>query len=157
MYQPLWASMKQPKDNKYHLVKNKFIMRKIIYILSCIFFITSCEDDTLPQFELKGIYDGIFTVEYSEQQTFSNEVTITFNDSTYSCTSGENHIPAGGSGKFEIHSSTITFHDENGWFANFDWNLILDGEYDLNRDNSTIIISAHKNDVGFYKYEFEKQ
>jgi hypothetical protein len=127
-----------------------------IAVITCL--CCSCDDDnTQPQFEINGIYDGLFTVEYSEQQVFSNEVTITFNDSTYSCTSGANHIPAGGSGKFEIYGNTITFSDENGWFADFDWNLILDGEYELNRDNSTIIISAYKNDVGFYKYELEKQ
>lgn len=123
----------------------------------------SCEKDLeQPIVELNGIYTGTFTVEYSEDPIFydenvlSNEVTIAFEDSIYSCSDGENYIPAGGSGKYEIDGKRITFHDENGWYGNFDGNLILNGDYEIQNNKSNIVISAHKG-IGFYKYKLIKQ
>lgn len=125
--------------------------------------IVSCDkDDELPISDLMGVYNGTFTVEYSEDPSFydeltlSNDVTIEFEDGNFSCSSGENHIPAGGSGTYEIVGNKITFSDENGWYADFDWNLILDGEYDIKETNSEITISAHKG-IGFYKYRLMKE
>lgn len=123
----------------------------------------SCDkDEELPLSELKGNYSGTFTVEYSEdpifydQKEFSNEVSIEFENGNFTCSSGENHIPAGGSGKFEIDGNKIIFNDENGWYADFDGNLILDGEYEIQERKSDITISAHKG-IGFYKYRLIKQ
>ncbi len=123
----------------------------------------SCDkDEELTFSDLNGIYIGTFTVEYSEDPIFydqmelSNEVTIEFENGIFSCSSGENHIPAGGSGKFEINGNKITFNDKNGWYADFDGNLVLDGEYDIKENNSKIIISAQKG-IGFYKYQLNKQ
>ena len=101
-------------------------------------------------------------MEYSEGPIFydelelSNEVTIEFENGIFGCSSGENHIPAGGSGEYEIDSNKIIFNDENGWYADFDGNLILDGKYDIQENNSEITISAHKG-IGFYKYRLIKE
>ncbi len=123
----------------------------------------SCDkDEELSFSDLKGVYNGTFTVEYSEapifydQMELSNEIIIEFEDGNFSCSSGENYIPAGGSGKFEIKENKITFIDENGWYADFDGNLVLDGEYDIKEENSQIIIFAQKG-IGFYKYKLNKQ
>ena len=40
---------------------------------------------------------------------------------------------------------------------NFDWNLILNGKYEFTYDGKELVISANKNDVGFYKYELTKE
>lgn len=61
-----------------------------------------------------------------------------------------------GSGSFEINGNRITFADVNYWTAEFDWNLVLNGEYSLLQTKSTIIIQARKNDVGIYTYELDK-
>ncbi len=131
----------------------------VIFIVSCV----SCKKDLVqPIAELNGIYTGIFTVEYSEDPIFydenilSNDVTIVFEDSIYSCSNGENYIPAGGSGKYELIGKKISFNDENGWFGNFDENLILNGVYEIQNNNSTIVISAH-NGIGYYEYKLIKQ
>lgn len=123
----------------------------------------SCDkDEELHLSELRGVYSGTFTVEYSEdpifydQKELSNEVSIEFGSGNFTCSSGESYTPAGGSGKFEIDGTKIVFNDENAWFANFDWNLILDGEYEIQEKESGITISAHKG-IGFYKYRLIKQ
>jgi len=125
----------------------------------------SCDSDSVNEQvvkELNGTYKGVFTVEYSKDPVFyeeyilSDEVTVLFENNVYSCSREDNYIPAGGSGKFEIDGYIISFEDENGWFADFDWNLILDGDYKIHKSNSTIVISAHKG-IGYYKYELVKQ
>ncbi len=123
----------------------------------------SCDkDEELPLSELKGVYTGTFTVEYSEDPIFydqmelSNEVTIEFENGDFTCSSGENHIPAGGSGKFQIDGNKINFNDEKGWYGDFDGNLILDGDYEIQERKSAITISANKG-IGFYEYRLIKQ
>ncbi len=138
-----------------------------LFILGLLFLgAVSCDNDdesSLSELtsELEGSYTGVFTVEYSEDPIFydqlmlTNEVTIEFENGTFTCSNGENFIPAGGSGTYEMNGTKITFNDENGWFANFDWNLILDGEYNIGERNSEIVISARK-EIGSYTYRLAK-
>lgn len=124
-------------------------------LIGC-FLLTGCsENDAVPEIiDLNGTYEGTFTVEYlNGGQIRSNPVTVTFSDSTFTSTSGENRVPAGGSGKYEVGINSIIFTDENFWTADFDWNLILSGEYALNVSESVITLSARKGDVGIYTYE----
>ena len=105
-----------------------------------------------------GNYTGIFTVKYTNGGTISNPVTVTFiEENVYNCTNNADYYPAGGNGTFEINGSTILFNDIGVWTANFDWNLILNGQYDFSLNKNELIISANKNNVGFYKYELTKE
>ena len=143
-------------------MRHRLKIKNFIFALIFLSFVSCDKDEELTFSYLKGVYNGTFTVEYSEDPIFydqmelSNEVTIEFKNGNFSCSSGENHIPAGGSGKYEMNENKITFNDENGWFADFDGNLVLDGEYDIKEENSKIIISAKKG-IGFYKYHLKKQ
>ncbi len=138
-------------------MKHSLITKNIVFAFIVLNFMSCDKDDELTLSELSGIYNGTFSVEYSEDPIFydqlelSNGVTIEFENGNFTCSSGENHVPAGGSGKYEINGNKITFDDENGWYADFDGNLILDGEYDIKETKSEITISAHKG-IGFYKY-----
>lgn len=133
---------------------------KIVLVLLFASILNSCNDDELNQ-NLNGNYSGIFTVKYSDGTTFSNNVTVTFNEKNNYSSSGNGNIydfyPAGGSGTYEKGKSTIIFYDINGWYANFDWNLILNGEYEYSINENELTISANKNNVGFYKYELTKE
>lgn len=119
--------------------------------------LSACTDKDKPaEVTLQGSYSGMFTVEYNDGDVRSNPVTINFDENKYVCSSGSNYTPAGGSGTFVIEGSKITFQDENFWTANFDWNLILSGEYNLSFAGGEIEISAMKNEVGFYQYKLSK-
>ena len=137
-------------------------IKNITLALIILCFVSCSQDEELSISNLQGVYIGTFTVEYYEDPIFydemelSNAVTIEFENGNYSCSSGDNHIPAGRSGNFEIKGNKIIFIDENGWYADFDGNLVLDGEYDIKAANSEIIISAHKG-IGFYRYQLKKQ
>lgn len=135
-------------------------MKSKLLILITSILLISCNNDeesTLTQIP-NGDYIGVFTVEYNNGDTFSNTVTVSFvEDNVYSSTGNADYYPAGGNGTFEINNSTIEFNDINFWTANFDWNLILNGEYDFSLNGNELIISANKNDVGFYKYELTRE
>lgn len=132
-------------------------MRTLLTIAGLFIAITACTETEKQTDSLSdGSYTGTFTVEYSDGQSYSNPVTVTISGSHYSCTAGENHIPAGGHGTFTIDGSKITFRDELMWTADFDWNLILNGEYNFKIDGGEIEISAMKNSLGLYQYKLRK-
>lgn len=107
--------------------------------------------------ELSGTYEGTFTVEYSNGGlSQSNPVTVSFSDNTFASTVGENRFPAGGSGKYELGVNSIIFTDDNIWTADFDWNLVLNGEYSVIVSENIITLTANKNDVGVYTYELTR-
>jgi len=118
---------------------------------------TACTDkDKIDDTDLNGTYTGTFTVEYANGNSYSNTVTVTLNHNQYVSSTGENRIPAGGSGGYYLEGNKIVFLDENLWVADFDWNLILSGEYDLQLADKSVEISAMKNGVGFYQYKLQK-
>lgn len=130
----------------------------LVVVLTTLFFACN-ESDPAEDISLKleGEYTGTFTVDYLHGDTHSNPVTITFSEDGYSSSIGENRIPAGGAGTFQIKNDTISFTDVNSWTADFDWNLILSGPYQLVETDTKITFSAQKNDVGTYTYELSKK
>lgn len=135
----------------------KYILRLFTIALISLTIFSCQEEEPIGPTTLEGSYDGIFTVDYFDGGTFSNPVTITFNNGNYSSSSGENRRPAGGSGSYEITGNKIVFTDVNFWTAEFDWNLVLSGEYVLSQTRSSIIFGARKNEVGIYTYELDKK
>ena len=87
----------------------------------------------------------------------SGKTTLVFENGRYTCSGNPDRIPAGGSGTYSIDNGKITFVDENFWTADFDWNLILGGQYDYQFDGKNLKIYADKNVVGHYEYRFVKQ
>ncbi|TXN36934.1 hypothetical protein FVB32_01205 [Flagellimonas hymeniacidonis] len=122
-----------------------------ICVLSC----GKSNDDFLTT--LEGNYEGTFTVEYKNDETFSNPVEVSFSEDQFSSTTGTDRFPAGGNGTYKVENNTIQFTDKNIWTADFDWNLILNGTYNYTINKNTLTLSANKNDVGFYKYVLEKK
>lgn len=128
----------------------------------CIFSF-SCEKEedvvtppaTYGPLELYGTYSGIFTVIYSDT-THTNSVSIVFDGQNYSCSSEPDHIPAGGVGTFEADLTEMTFSDQGYHPANFDWNLILQGEYDFELSDSTLLLQVDRPN-GFYQYDLIKE
>ena len=123
-----------------------------------IVFMLSCNSNPTTTTITDGTFKGIFTVNYENGETVSNPVSITFSDGNYTCSSGPNRIPAGGSGTYKITDGVVTFNDENFWTADFDWGLILDGDYQLeSKDGSIILSKEKKSSEAIYQYKIEKK
>jgi len=127
---------------------------KVLSIFIILSFILGCETET-PKIE-EGTYTGTFTVFYSSGIE-SGTTTIVLKDSEYSCSGNSDRIPAGGSGTYSSENGKITFVDKNFWTAEFDWNLILSGEYNYSIDGNELLITAEKSDIGRYEYRLERQ
>lgn len=119
-------------------------MKKLLLILFALSFISACKKSNEVQTEnktLSGRYLGIF---YRTGGDTVN-VSLLFIDNNFSGSSDRAKYPAICNGTFNIEknsgASSINFNDNCVWTADFDWSLILEGEYELsfNADNSVTI------------------
>lgn len=131
-----------------------------IVLIVIVLVTNSCtsNDDEPSTPNLTGTYSGTFRVEYQNGETFSNPVEVSFmSENKYNSSGNDKYIPAGGSGTYEVNESIIDFKDINYWTANFDWNLILNGEYEYSLTSDQLTLSAHKNEMGLYTYKLNKE
>ena len=106
---------------------------------------------------IEGTYSGTFTVNYSDGTGKSTgATTLELKNGRYTCTGNHNRVPAGGSGTYSISNGKIIFEDENIWTCDFDWNMILKGEYYYTFDGKKLKFSENKNGVGYYEYDLVK-
>ena len=134
-------------------MKHKFL---IFTVLSLPLFFMSCNKDNSDTTISEGKYKGTFTVTYNSGKQ-SGRTTLVLENGKYSCTGNSDRIPAGGSGTYSLDNGKITFAEENMWTADFDWNLILEGQYDYQCNGRNLKIFADKNGVGHYEYNLVKQ
>ena len=79
---------------------------------------------------LAGNYEGTFTKDCADCTTETSRVKINFDNSQFSGETDNGHkLPAIGKGVYTIDRSKIDFNNASFWTADFDWRLILKGEY----------------------------
>ena len=145
----------------------KRLAKMIALALICGVMFTGCGKESIGSEEIskpieESIYSGTFTVKYfvDMPESWGREngtTTLELKDGKFISTGNSNRIPAGGSGNYSIINDKIIFQDVNAWTADFDWNLILHGEYNFSFDGRRLKISANKNDVGYYEYDLKKK
>jgi len=105
---------------------------------------------------LNGKYSGTFYYSnlngiFSPQGLYSSPVTVTFSGNNYASTSNSNQMPAGGSGRYKISGQQAEFKDTNNWTADFDWGLILNGDYSYQIKSDSLILNK-TNSSTTYEY-----
>lgn len=86
------------------------------------------DDESNAPDQLYGRYKGTF----HRTGTDSSEVNIFFkSDGKYEGSSSERNYPAICGGSFNLDGNRIEFTDSCSWTADFDWTLILDGNYTI--------------------------
>ncbi len=122
-------------------LNNKQSVFFALVLLSFIFFAFSCEKQE-SNFIEETTYKGTFYITAPNIKSQSVPVSITLNNGTYSCSNGENFYPAGGSGTYNLlNNNQIEFTDTNVWTANFDWGLILNGDYNIVKTDENITLT----------------
>lgn len=107
---------------------------------------------------LTGIYSGTFyrhLLLSSLSPAGSGSVTVTFSENNYTCTANPNRIPAGGSGNYQISNQEVQFKDTNIWTADFDWGLILNGTYTVERKSDSLILTKITSTT-LYEYRLKR-
>lgn len=119
-------------------------MKTLLFVV--IIFLYGCKEKSVQPNDtdcvLNGTYAGVFSLIQNEN-VLSGNVTFFFKDTTYSCIPETALLPPTGGGKFEIAGNKIILTDMAVHTANFDWTLILNGEFSYtNRNNVIVMIQA---------------
>lgn len=115
---------------------------KILILLGLLMLIVGCKsDDENIQTNISGAYVGIF-----ERNGNSSNVELTFNSGTYNGQSEIEKFPAICDGTYSTSGNTITFEHDCLWTADFDWTLILSGEWNYSLRNKVLIMNKSNGD-----------
>ena len=121
-------------------------MLKKLFFFGLVLALSGCTDK-LTYKALNGTFSGQFYyIEPGKLSTnvVSAPVSVSFSGDKYSSTGNPDRIPAGGSGTVDIlENDLLNFQDKNGWTANFNWLLILDGKYHYELEKDSLIITRY--------------
>ncbi|PWJ42682.1 hypothetical protein [Sediminitomix flava] len=109
---------------------------KSLFIISICILLFACEEKSKQQPITEGTYIGTF----SRNGTYSN-VSLTLRGGEFSGESDLLKFPAICVGRYIVRdNSIIEFIDDCVWTADFDWRLILYGEWKYSYENDILII-----------------
>jgi len=119
-------------------------------ILLAILVLLSCSDVWLFNPIDDGTYAGTFTITLENGLTKTGNVTFTFKGRTYSCVPDKQYLPPGGAGEFLTFGRTIRIKDTALHTAEFDWTLILNGDFEFTFDGSRLVLQ--QNDTKHHRF-----
>lgn len=129
----------------------KLVLALVVIVAVVSFAACNKKDDKALE---EGSYTGDFKVSYGTT-VHSGKTSLTIEGNRFSSTAGESRFPAGGSGVCNKKNDKIVFSDQNFWTADFDWGLILSGEYEYSFDGSNLHLKKEmKHDGGSTVYEY---
>jgi hypothetical protein len=146
---------KIPRPNATNLLflgsiklKNSF-MKRVLFLLSVITLTAfQCSDSEEPVME--GSYSGQFNRISTSAQHYPSNVTLKLTDGSFSGTSSVNYFPGICKGSYSVDGTKILFRDSCVWTANFDWSLILNGEFNYTLKGDSLILIKNYHDKGNY-------
>jgi len=103
-----------------------------------------------------GTYSDTFQRVVHDTGAISH-VSIIFSSGNYSGQSEMNYYPVIGKGTFKIFSDSISFRASMVYTANFDWTLILSGDYKIKMNNSELEIWRDYDNSSKDIYKLKKQ
>ena len=120
---------------RFNKTMNKLIPITLILFLTYI----SCErePDRIPF----GTYVGTFQRQNAFGGGEISNVMITFSMYSWTGESDKSKYPALGDGSYSLYKDKVTFNNASVWTAEFDWSLILSGDYKIFINNDQIKIS----------------
>jgi len=108
----------------------------IITLISCF----GCQDDDFKNVEIPdGVYTGTFVRDavWLDNEPIAH-ITITISSNKWSGASDIVKYPALCNGSYSIRDKRIVFQNDCAWTAEFDWSLILSGEYEMKISDNSI-------------------
>ena len=123
---------------------------KIFFFLTLLIITISCnksEEVTISP-NTNGNYTGIF-----ERNGNSSNVQLNLINGSFNGQSAIQKFPALCNGTYLISGNTITFDSNCAWTADFDWTLILNGQWNYNMNGNLLILTKSNGD----KYTLTQQ
>ncbi|WP_114936996.1 hypothetical protein [Mucilaginibacter endophyticus] len=116
-------------------------MKPLFYFLVLIITLGgSCKKNENQAIKLSGTYAGTFQRKVSGTGAIS-DVSLSFSADAWNGESQTVKYPALNHGTFSTTGNKINFKNESVWTAEFDWSLILSGDYDITVSGNKITIS----------------
>jgi hypothetical protein len=130
-------------------------MKKVIYILALALGLGSCKKDFNNALDFKGTYTGTFVITNSTiYHVEKSEINLAAPN--YSVIEGYKKA----SGSFRvIDKMNVTFTDKNFWTAEFDPNILLNGNYRFEALGDSLILTKSINNSGnttTYQYRLKR-
>ena len=107
---------------------------QICIFLFALILSLGCKKSTTVDVLLDGNYTGVLVITNSARSVpVTRPISISLQDGKFNITpsSDANLKPSGGKGTYKFKNGIGSFTDEGFWTADFDWNMILNGEYDI--------------------------
>lgn len=122
---------------------------KILILFSFLIILLSCnkKNDNIEA-NINGNYIGIF-----QRNGKSSKVEVSFKNGMFNGQSELAKFPALCEGTYTSSGNTITFINSCVWTAEFDWTLIISGDWKVSLDDNVLIMTRSNGD----KYTFKKQ
>ncbi len=118
-------------------------MKKIMFLF--VSLLVGCEvNDTNYSFE-EGNYSGTFIIVESDGQTLTGNVNFSFINNQYSVIPETRYLPPVGAGKYKINLNVINITDTVPHTAEFDWTLILNGNFEFSYNDQ--VLTLKQNDI----------
>jgi hypothetical protein len=111
-----------------------------LFLCSITVLLSACSDVGLDLPPLDGTYHGTFTITEEGLPAESGTVTFTFSGDGYFCRPERKYVPPSGGGLFLVIGRTMTLTDTAVHTAEFDWSLILGGEFSFTFDGSRLLL-----------------
>ena len=119
------------------------------FFLTLAIVITGCnKDDESIETNLDGNYIGVF-----ERAGNTSNVELTFNNDTWTGESETEKFPTLCNGNYSTSGNEITFENACVWTSEFDWTLILSGNWNYNLFGNSLVLTKANGD----KYTLTKQ
>lgn len=125
----------------------KPIKMKKIVILVTVFslIIISCDKSNETNLTNNTSIEGEYIGTFERSGSISN-VELNLNDNEFNGNSDIDKFPAICNGEFTISDDTLIFENKCGWYANFDWTLILNENWNYTYENSTLTMVKSNGD-----------
>lgn len=118
---------------------------KILSFIGVLWSLTACGFmDAIDEERLQGSYEGTFQRFEDGNPRGLAAVEINFEGGSFSGESEENRYPVICAGNYSINRSSISFANTCVFTADFDWTLILSGDFRIERDGDELILSKNE-------------
>ena len=125
-------------------LKLNIMKSKILIGVTLLFVLISCNKNdseiAIPQIT-NGNYIGIF-----ERNGVNSNVQLNLNSGTFNGQSTTQKFPALCNGTYSITGNTINFEDKCVWTAEFDWTLILNGQWNYVMSGNILTLTKANGD-----------
>lgn len=136
-------------DERILSAKKLNSMKCVLYVLFCTITISACKKANTVAFAFTpGKYTGTFQRQVLPESPVAL-ITLQFSGDTWSGESNMVKYPALCSGTYKKSGNTISFGNACPWTAEFDWTLILSGDYEVKQKGDSLQIIKDYN--GFFK------